>query len=153
MLFLRRLNHPHHPRKSQLCPSVSRDSFQFMLSSLDRIDVASGTDQPQQQVSNDSQPALSQTAPGLSPLPQQVQQIPSTTRAKSPPQSVTPGQPIFPPGVKVAQGEQQQQPAIGYQRPLSSAPQQQTRSSASSAFPGSLQDLVVSFENVKQKGR
>ncbi|EKM80265.1 hypothetical protein AGABI1DRAFT_127944 [Agaricus bisporus var. burnettii JB137-S8] len=115
------------------------------------IDVASSTDQPQQQVSNDSQPALSQTAPGLSPLPQQVQQIPSTTRAKSPPQSVTPGQPIFPPGVKVAQGEQQQQPAIGYQRPLSSAPQQQTRSSASSAFPGSLQDLVVSFENVKQK--
>jgi CCR4-NOT transcription complex subunit 3 len=62
---------------------------------------------------------------------------------------------MFPPGVKVTQNDQaQQQPAIGYQRPPSSAQQQQqhVRTTASSAFPGSLQDLVVSFENIKQKG-
>jgi CCR4-NOT transcription complex subunit 3 len=66
---------------------------------------------------------------------------------------------MFPPGVKVAQSDQpQQQPAIGNQRPPSSTQQQQqqqqqqTRPTASSVFPGSLQDLVVSFENVKQKG-
>lgn len=67
---------------------------------------------------------------------------------------------MFPPGVKVAQNDQQQQqPAIGNQRPPTSTQQQQqpqqppqARPLTSSAFPGSLQDLVVSFENVKQKG-
>jgi len=73
---------------------------------------------------------------------------------------------MFPPGVKVPQTEQQQQqqaigtslPAqqqqnIGAQRP-SSATQQvpQHRPTVPTAFPGSLSDLVVSFENVKQKG-
>ncbi|PCH41617.1 hypothetical protein WOLCODRAFT_143676 [Wolfiporia cocos MD-104 SS10] len=58
-------------------------------------------------------------------------------------------QPIVPPGVAP------QPPSAGVQRPTSTAPaqmlpqaQQQPRSSA---FPGSLSDLVVSFENVKQK--
>jgi hypothetical protein len=71
-------------------------------------------------------------------------------------------QPQFPPGVKVAQGDQQipvpQQQSIGAQRsPSANAPQQlqpqlQQRSTMSSGFPGSLSDLVVSFESVKQKG-
>lgn len=51
-----------------------------------------------------------------------------------------------------------QQQSIGAQRPLSANITQQLqgslqqRSTVSSAFPGSLSDLVVSFENVKQKG-
>jgi CCR4-NOT transcription complex subunit 3 len=47
-----------------------------------------------------------------------------------------------------------QQQSIGAQRPTSAnATQQlqQPRSTVSSAFPGSLSDLVVSYENVKQK--
>jgi len=72
---------------------------------------------------------------------------------------------MFPPGVKVPQTEQQQQqqaigtslPAqqqnIGAQRPSSAAQQvPQHRPTVPTAFPGSLSDLVVSFENVKQKG-
>jgi CCR4-NOT transcription complex subunit 3 len=50
-----------------------------------------------------------------------------------------------------------QQQSIGAQRPPSVnaqqlPPQLPQRSSMSSAFPGSLSDLVVSFESVKQKG-
>jgi CCR4-NOT transcription complex subunit 3 len=143
---------PTSPQKSAPAPKCKLTRFSFCVFNLTKKNVAASTDQLQQ-VSNDSQAAVSQAVPGPSPLPQQVQQVPSAIRAKSPP-SATQSQPIFPPGVKVAQGEQQQQPAIGYQRPLSSAapPSQQPRASASSAFPGSLQDLVVSFENVKQKG-
>ncbi|KAF5363734.1 hypothetical protein D9756_000607 [Leucocoprinus leucothites] len=103
------------------------------------------------QPDNDDSP--SQLAP--SPLPQQVQQVSSSARAKSPLPSAASSQPIFPPGVKVTQNDQQQQqqqPAIGNQRPPSSTQQQpQARPTVSSAFPGSLQDLVASFENVKQK--
>ncbi|KAJ6627491.1 Not1 N-terminal domain, CCR4-Not complex component-domain-containing protein [Mycena sp. CBHHK59/15] len=81
-----------------------------------------------------------------SPAPQQVQQ-PSTLVA-----------PQFPPGVKVPQSEQAgmsmlaapQQPSIGTQRPLSAAHSVPQRATAG-AFPGSLSDLVVSFESVKQK--
>jgi CCR4-NOT transcription complex subunit 3 len=73
--------------------------------------------------------------------------------------------PVFPPGVKVEQQQQQQPPqqleigtvattqqTVGSQRP-SSTPQQAAppRSVVPAAFPGSLSDLVVSFENVKQK--
>ena len=69
--------------------------------------------------------------------------------------------PQYPPGVKVpeqaAPGATQAISAQGA-RPPSAAPQQmlpqqQPRPSVSSAFPGSLSDLVVSFENVKQKGQ
>lgn len=96
-------------------------------------------------------------------MPQQLQQF--TQRPKSPlPVSVQvqQQQPMFPPGVKVPQVEQQPVGAsistvtpqnIGAQRPASAAqsvPIQQQRAPA--AFPGSLSDLVVSFENVKQKG-
>lgn len=74
--------------------------------------------------------------------------------------------PQYPPGVKVAtatpapdqsvpSGAAPQGPSTSAQRPTSTAPsqvppqlQQQSRPTA---FPGSLSDLVVSFENVKQK--
>lgn len=68
-------------------------------------------------------------------------------------------QPQFPPGVKVP--EQTLQAAIGTPqqqgqpqgvRPPSAAPSQQPRPTSANAFPGSLSDLVMSFENVKQKG-
>jgi CCR4-NOT transcription complex subunit 3 len=112
----------------------------------------------QQQAIGPSQPFVP------SPLPQQVQHyssgaqgLPSADSSPAP----AAAQPQFPPGVKVAQGDQQiqipQQQSIGTQRPLSAnatqqLPPQLQRSSVPSAFPGSLSDLVVSFENVKQKG-
>jgi CCR4-NOT transcription complex subunit 3 len=49
----------------------------------------------------------------------------------------------------------QQQIVGGHRPPSTTSSQQQqqlSRSTASSAFPGSLSDLVMSFENVKQKG-
>ncbi|KAF9451749.1 hypothetical protein P691DRAFT_662624 [Macrolepiota fuliginosa MF-IS2] len=124
------------PQKEQPSPTTSADASQT------------------QQINGDSQTPASLPAAGPSPLPQQIQQYPPGARARSPLPSTTPSQPMFPPGVKVTQNDQpQQQPAIGDRRPPSSAQQQQqqVRSTASSAFPGSLQDLVVSFENVKQK--
>ena len=67
---------------------------------------------------------------------------------------------MFPPGVKVSQAEQQ--PVAGtsetpqsFAPPQSSSTSQQippARPSLPSTFPGSLSDLVVSFESVKQKG-
>lgn len=59
-------------------------------------------------------------------------------------------QPQFPPGVKPPTSEQATHVV---QPPLASkqVTQQQQRAS-STAFPGSLSDLVISFENVKQKG-
>jgi CCR4-NOT transcription complex subunit 3 len=103
-------------------------------------------------------------ATGPSPLPQQVQRYPLTTpisnTATSPmPNSSQQSQPQFPPGVKVPQAEQGMlvhQQTIGTQRPPSTLSQQlasQTPPTRSTnTFPGSLSDLVVSFENVKQKG-
>lgn len=70
-------------------------------------------------------------------------------------------QPQFPPGVKVPVSEQQQgglqSQTIGAQRPPSAAaaqlPQQVSQQTVRpNAFPGSLSDLVMSFETVKQKG-
>ncbi|KAF8974742.1 Not1 N-terminal domain, CCR4-Not complex component-domain-containing protein [Flammula alnicola] len=123
--------------------------------------------QPQPQA-NGPQSLQSQQAPavsGPSPLPQQLQQYTmNAPRPKSPlPAAPQTQQPAFPPGVKPPQTEQQQAAAasslptqppqnVGVQRPSSTAqsvPQQ--RSNVPAAFPGSLADLVVSFENVKQK--
>ncbi|KAI0052599.1 hypothetical protein FA95DRAFT_1553264 [Auriscalpium vulgare] len=127
-------------------------------------------------VPSQSQAWQSQTIPtqtmrqsGHSPLPQQVQQPPISSSgplhaAPSPSPLPTLQQPQFPPGVKVANVEPQaaplhaplQQGASGPRPPSATPsqqllPQQQRTSSMSSAFPGSLSDLVVSFENVKQK--
>ncbi|KAJ3552604.1 hypothetical protein NM688_g4066 [Phlebia brevispora] len=112
-----------------------------------------------------------QAAP-LAQAPGQTQQYPigqppvlgaangtSTTTATT--QPAPPAVPQYPPGVKVPVAEQavpgssQQVPTPQSIRPPSAAPQQimtqQQRGSISSAFPGSLSDLVISFENVKQK--
>lgn len=68
---------------------------------------------------------------------------------------------MFPPGVDQPLtsmiGAPQQSAQLQGTRPPSAAaqqllPQQQLRQNAPNAFPGSLSDLVTSFENVKQKG-
>ena len=67
---------------------------------------------------------------------------------------------MFPPGVKVSQVEQQSgagtsETPQSFAPPQSSSTSQQVpppRPSLPSTFPGSLSDLVVSFESVKQKG-
>ncbi|KAF8165089.1 Not1 N-terminal domain, CCR4-Not complex component-domain-containing protein [Crassisporium funariophilum] len=96
-----------------------------------------------------------------SPLPQQLQHHPMTApgpKSPMPVPSQTQQQPIFPPGVKVSHVEQQQAGSsqvsqnVGAHRPSSIAQQvPQHRTNLPTAFPGSLSDLVVSFENVKQK--
>ncbi|GBE79148.1 Not1 N-terminal domain, CCR4-Not complex component-domain-containing protein [Sparassis latifolia] len=119
------------------------------------------------------QPAL----PGQPPLPQAAQPYPSVPAANAPNAPSGQSSPMpapsqqqaqllqYPPGVKVpvelgaGVAPQQALQSASVQRPASAAPSQQLssqlqqppRSSASSAFPGSLSDLVMSFENVKQK--
>ncbi|KAJ3810092.1 Not1 N-terminal domain, CCR4-Not complex component-domain-containing protein [Lentinula lateritia] len=91
--------------------------------------------------------ALQASALNPSPLPQQVQQYSGVPAPSSPaPQSAQ--APQFPPGVKVAVNEQSlsvPQQNAPTARPPSVAQQ------APRAVPGSLSDLVVSFENAKQK--
>ncbi|KAG7445904.1 uncharacterized protein BT62DRAFT_932246 [Guyanagaster necrorhizus] len=79
-----------------------------------------------------------QTQPQPSPLPQQVQQAAGPSTSGSSPLPSQAQVPQFPPGVKV--------PAETI-----SVQQQHRPSAAPGAFPGSLSDLVVSFESVKQK--
>ncbi|KAF8192429.1 Not1 N-terminal domain, CCR4-Not complex component-domain-containing protein [Pholiota molesta] len=103
--------------------------------------------------------------PGPSPLPQQVQQYAANAPplSKSPMPMSTGLQQQQLQAQAQAQGEQQQQQQlgpgvsaptpqqnIGAQRPGSTT-QPPSRAGVSAAFPGSLSDLVVSFENVKQK--
>ncbi|KAF8913733.1 Not1 N-terminal domain, CCR4-Not complex component-domain-containing protein [Gymnopilus junonius] len=117
---------------------------------------------PQPLVQNGPQALQSQTpaASVPSPLPQQLQQF--TQKPKSPRPATPPTQaPMFPPGVKVPQAEQQQaaagavsaqgQQSIGTRPSSTSQSVPQHRPNVPAAFPGSLSDLVVSFENVKQK--
>ncbi|KAG0702306.1 Not1 N-terminal domain, CCR4-Not complex component-domain-containing protein [Suillus ampliporus] len=106
------------------------------------------------------------TQSGSSPLPQQIQQVTPSTLPTPPASSMSVTQQAqqYPPGIKVLQSVEQQptpiqaipQPIGGSQRPPSTAPIQQppqppSRPAASGAFPGSLSDLVASFETVKQK--
>ncbi|KAG6840813.1 hypothetical protein C0991_004168 [Blastosporella zonata] len=88
---------------------------------------------------------------GPSPLPQQIQQF-TMAPPGSPLHSQT-SQPQFPPGVKPPVGEQQasQQSVVGQRPPSASKQLPPSQRTSSTAFPGSLSDLVVSFENVKQK--
>ena len=105
-----------------------------------------------------------------SPLPQQLRQANRTSSTSSPIPPVAASQTVLPPGVKVSQLPDQQAStlsAIGVppQRMASASPsaqqqhQQQTFGNqlpsrgAPSTFPGSLSDLVASFENMKQKGK
>ncbi|KAF8450345.1 Not1 N-terminal domain, CCR4-Not complex component-domain-containing protein [Boletus edulis BED1] len=90
---------------------------------------------------------------GPSPLPRQVQQ-PSTPGLSA--LSGTSSQPPqYPPGVKVlpsAEQQPQEQANAGMLRPPSVNHAQQAPSRpAITTFPGSLSDLVASFETVKQK--
>jgi CCR4-NOT transcription complex subunit 3 len=82
------------------------------------------------------------------PLQPQQQQPPALASSPLPPTIQTLAQqPQFPPGVKLDTGrppsalQQQQQ-----------QPQQHQQTAQRNAFPGSLSDLVASFETVKQKG-
>ncbi|KAI0786407.1 Not1 N-terminal domain, CCR4-Not complex component-domain-containing protein [Abortiporus biennis] len=109
--------------------------------------IAQPSNPPASQEQNvaQQQQSVFSTPPGVSPLAgisQPAQQAPQ-----------------YPPGVKVAIGTGQPQP-IQSIRPPSAAPQQvisqqqpsqQAPRPGPNAFPGSLSDLVVSFENVKQK--
>ncbi|KAF8631208.1 hypothetical protein AX15_002539 [Amanita polypyramis BW_CC] len=111
-----------------------------------------------------SQQAQPRSPDGPSPLPQQLLQYsgpvqPSDASLPSSTQPHATGPQQHPSGVKALQVDQvssaslappqQPQTAIGGQRPPSTA--QQTQQQRSTAFPGSLSDLVVSFESVKQK--
>ncbi|THH00400.1 hypothetical protein EW026_g2125 [Hermanssonia centrifuga] len=113
------------------------------------------------------------TQPEASPLSAQASQYPvpqppaagvSNGSSPVPPLQQSQLLPQYPPGVKVpeqpvpvmAGAPQQQQPQSQSVRPPSVAaqqmlPQQQPPRPVSSAFPGSLSDLVMSFETVKQK--
>jgi hypothetical protein len=83
--------------------------------------------QPQQQ---------QQQAPGSSPLPPIAQ--------------AQPQQPQFPPGVKL---DTQRPPSVLQQQPPQPPQQQQQQQTAQrNGVPSLLSDLVVPFENVKQKG-
>ncbi|KIP09888.1 hypothetical protein PHLGIDRAFT_116041 [Phlebiopsis gigantea 11061_1 CR5-6] len=115
----------------------------------------------------DSQPpstngTAQQTQPGPSPLSTQPpqyppSQIPSSVLNGSSPAPTPSQQPQFPPGVDTPPGMIGAPQAAQLQgaRPPSAGPQQmlpqQLRQSTQNAFPGSLSDLVTSFENVKQK--
>lgn len=113
-----------------------------------------------------TQPPTQLPASASSPLPQQIHQATiASSVLPTPPASstsVTQQAQQYPPGIKVPQSVEQQpapiqQPIGGSQRPPSTAPAQQpphppSRPAGSGAFPGSLSDLVASFETVKQKG-
>jgi CCR4-NOT transcription complex subunit 3 len=80
------------------------------------------------------------------PVQPQQQQQPALASSPLPPTTQTQAQlPQFPPGMK-----------LDVQRPPSALPQQQQPQQQQpvqrNAFPGSLSDLVASFETVKQKG-
>ncbi|KAJ7477074.1 Not1 N-terminal domain, CCR4-Not complex component-domain-containing protein [Mycena galericulata] len=99
-------------------------------------------------------PSVSQLLDPLPPVLNGTSQAPQLAPSTLPQQPV----PQFPPGVKVPQSEQAgmsmlsapQQLSIGAQRPLSASQPMPQRATAG-AFPGSLSDLVVSFESMKQK--
>lgn len=109
-----------------------------------------------------------QTAPSAAPpLPEQAQYTQTLaaplhlTDVPSPSPSAAQAM-QFPPGVKIPQGPdqastsqvptQQQLPVASARPPSTNQTQPPPRSSTASAFPGSLSDLVTSFEGVKQKG-
>ena len=87
--------------------------------------------QPQQQQQQQQQ----QQAPGSSPLPPTAQ--------------TQPQQPQFPPGVKL---DTQRPPSVLQQQPPQPPQQQQQQTTQRNGVPSLLSDLVVPFENVKQKG-
>ncbi|OJT07348.1 General negative regulator of transcription subunit 3 [Trametes pubescens] len=135
-------------------PHQAHDSEVTVVSSLN------GSSSPSTQVIGQQPPAPA----GLSPLPQEGRTYPAASPSANPlavsPMPAPAQQvPQFPPGVALGPADQTKiaQAAPGSARPPSAAasqlppgaqlPQQQRQN----AFPGSLSDLVMSFENVKQK--
>ncbi|KAF5369814.1 hypothetical protein D9758_001356 [Tetrapyrgos nigripes] len=89
---------------------------------------------------------------GPSPLPLQATEYPSSATAAtgSPAPAVSHQTPQFPPGVKVpANDSSLSMPSPASKPPAT--PQHMSQRVNPNAFPGSLSDLVVSFENAKQK--
>lgn len=126
------------------------------------VSPLNGSSSPSTQVIGQQPPAPA----GLSPLPQEGRTYPAASPsvnplAVSPMPAPAQQVPQFPPGVALGPADQTKlaQAAPGSARPPSAAasqlppgaqlPQQQQRQNA---FPGSLSDLVMSFESVKQKG-
>lgn len=125
------------------------------------VSPLNGSSSPSTQVTGQQPPA----PVGLSPLPQEGRTYPAASPSVNP-LAVSPmpapalQAPQFPPGVALSPADQTKlaQAAPGSARPPSAAasqlppgaqlPQQQRQN----AFPGSLSDLVMSFESVKQKG-
>ncbi|KAF9782587.1 Not1 N-terminal domain, CCR4-Not complex component-domain-containing protein [Thelephora terrestris] len=111
--------------------------------------VDSQTPPVQPQVNGSTQlPAPTSQGPphGHSPLPQQVQQPVNANLNMSAPMPTSQSQPQFPPGVKL-------QNPPGSARPPSvvqNAPVQ-PQTQRATTLPGSISDLVASFEGVKQK--
>ncbi|KAH8118479.1 Not1 N-terminal domain, CCR4-Not complex component-domain-containing protein [Phellopilus nigrolimitatus] len=116
-------------------------------------------------------PSQQQVLPS-SPLPQQLQQSnkASSSGSGSSPLPPSAQQPAFPPGVKIPQGVEQQgqslsaqgmqtlpqriasvSPSVQQQQAFGSQIPQPRAPPSTASFPGSLSDLVASFENVKQK--
>ena len=100
-------------------------------------------------------PQAAQAFPGSS--------APAQSSGSSPLPPSQPQLPQYPPGVKapgsgpVADNEPNMPPGVAAtaQRPASTVPPQASQHAPQTrpnAFPGSLSDLVASFENVKQKG-
>lgn len=84
------------------------------------------------------------------PLQPQQQQQPALASSPLPPSTQTQAQlPQFPPGVKL----DVQRPPSALPQPQPQPQQQPQQPVQRNAFPGSLSDLVASFETVKQKGK
>ncbi|EPT01461.1 hypothetical protein FOMPIDRAFT_1161778 [Fomitopsis schrenkii] len=125
---------------------------------------------PPQPLANGTSPGApsttQQASAGQSPMPQAAQAYPGSSApaqssGSSPLPPSQPQLPQYPPGVKapgaglIADSEHGVPPGVApnVQRPVSTAPPQpqQAPQTRPNAFPGSLSDLVASFENVKQK--
>ncbi|KAF5393741.1 hypothetical protein D9757_000322 [Collybiopsis confluens] len=132
-------------------PSVVRKDSISSPKAGQSSNVGAPSEAPAPSQTNGILPAPAAVTSGPSPLPQQVQQYSMNPPPSSPaPTPASVQVPQFPPGVKVNANEpslqappQNQNQAPGA-RPPSEA--QQPR-----ALPGSLSDLVVSFESAKQK--
>ncbi|KAH9843689.1 Not1 N-terminal domain, CCR4-Not complex component-domain-containing protein [Rhodofomes roseus] len=162
------------PQRIQRKASTSSPTAVQALASVVSCCLQSPTEAPPQSLAN-GPPQLAPGAipsAGYSPMPQQAQAYPSSSAPAANAQSsssspLPPTQlPQYPPGVKASGAgpaldlEHSVPPGVipqqnlGVQRPGSTVPTQmpqQAPPARPSAFPGSLSDLVVSFENVKQK--
>ncbi|KAG9317620.1 Not1 N-terminal domain, CCR4-Not complex component-domain-containing protein [Chiua virens] len=140
---------PKEPVTSPTLPRAGSPAIPPVVPSETQQPQANGTAQTAQFTAPQPPPS------GPSPLPRQVQQ-PSTPGLPGP-SSTSSQPPQFPPGVKVPLSTEQQptiqeQPSTGMLRPPSESHTQQAPSRpATTTFPGSLSDLVASFETVKQK--